>query len=73
MKFMKRSLAMLLMLVLVVTVFGSSYMAAIATETSTDVTVEDEGLLNKVPFTNATEKATRAQTAQILTNYLRAN
>ncbi len=44
---MKRSLAMLLMLVLVVTVFGSSYMAAIATETSTDVTVEDEGLLNK--------------------------
>ncbi|MBE6956983.1 MAG: hypothetical protein E7450_05985 [Ruminococcaceae bacterium] len=33
----------------------------------------DKGLLNNVPFTNATEKATRAQTAQMLTNYLRGN
>ena len=31
----------------------------------------DKGLLEGVPFKNATEKATRAQTAQILTNYLR--
>ena len=31
----------------------------------------DEGILANVPFTNATEKATRAQTAQMLTNYLR--
>ncbi|MBE6956982.1 MAG: hypothetical protein E7450_05980 [Ruminococcaceae bacterium] len=31
----------------------------------------EKGLLDNVPFTNATEKATRAQTAQILTNYLR--
>jgi len=33
----------------------------------------EKGILNNVPFTNATEKATRAQTAQILTNYLRGN
>jgi len=32
-----------------------------------------EGILDNVPFTNATEKATRAQTAQMLTNYLRGN
>ena len=32
----------------------------------------DEGLLNNVPFKNATEKASRAQTAQMLTNFLRA-
>ena len=32
---------------------------------------EGKGILNGVPFTNATEKATRAQTAQMLTNYLR--
>ena len=31
----------------------------------------EKGILNNVPFTNATEKATRAQTAQMLTNYLR--
>ena len=31
----------------------------------------DNGILEGVPFTNATEQATRAQTAQILTNYLR--
>ncbi len=31
----------------------------------------EKGLLENVPFTNATEQATRAQTAQILTNYLR--
>ena len=31
----------------------------------------DKGLLENVPFTNATEKATRAQTAQMLTNFLR--
>ena len=31
----------------------------------------DEGILANVPFKNATEKATRAQTAQMLTNYLR--
>ena len=30
-----------------------------------------EGILDNVPFQNATEKATRAQTAQMLTNYLR--
>jgi len=33
----------------------------------------DKDLLENVPFTNVTEKATRAQTAQILTNYMRAN
>ena len=32
-----------------------------------------KGILENVPFTNATEKATRAQTAQMLTNYLRNN
>ena len=32
---------------------------------------EGKGILANVPFTNATEKATRAQTAQMLTNYLR--
>ena len=32
----------------------------------------DKDLLEGVPFKNATEKATRAQTAQILTNYLRS-
>ena len=32
---------------------------------------EGKGILKNVPFTNATEKATRAQTAQMLTNYLR--
>jgi len=32
---------------------------------------EGKGILEGVPFSNATEKATRAQTAQILTNYLR--
>ncbi len=32
---------------------------------------EGKGILNGVPFTNATEQATRAQTAQMLTNYLR--
>jgi len=32
----------------------------------------DKGILSGVPFTNATEKATRAQTAQMLTNFLRA-
>ncbi len=31
----------------------------------------EKGILNNVPFTNATENATRAQTAQMLTNYLR--
>ncbi|MBQ3556280.1 MAG: S-layer homology domain-containing protein [Oscillospiraceae bacterium] len=31
----------------------------------------EKGILNNVPFRNATEKATRAQTAQMLTNYLR--
>ena len=31
----------------------------------------EQGILENVPFTNATEKATRAQTAQMLTNYLR--
>ncbi|MBQ3556658.1 MAG: S-layer homology domain-containing protein [Oscillospiraceae bacterium] len=31
----------------------------------------EQGLLENVPFTNATEQATRAQTAQMLTNYLR--
>ena len=31
----------------------------------------DKGILENVPFTNATEQATRAQTAQMLTNYLR--
>jgi len=30
-----------------------------------------EGILDNVPFTNATENATRAQAAQMLTNYLR--
>jgi hypothetical protein len=30
----------------------------------------EQGILNNVPFTNATEQATRAQTAQMLTNYL---
>ena len=29
-----------------------------------------KGILNNVPYSNATEKATRAQTAQILTNFL---
>jgi len=29
-----------------------------------------EGILDNVPFTNATENATRAQAAQMLTNYL---
>ncbi|MBQ3135661.1 MAG: S-layer homology domain-containing protein [Oscillospiraceae bacterium] len=33
----------------------------------------EKGILNNVPFTNATEQATRAQAAQMLTNYLRAN
>ena len=33
----------------------------------------EQGILNNVPFTNATEQATRAQTAQMLTNYLRGN
>ena len=33
----------------------------------------DEGILANVPFKNATEKATRAQTAQMLTNFLRGN
>ncbi len=33
----------------------------------------DMGILENVPFTNATEQATRAQTAQMLTNYLRKN
>ncbi len=33
----------------------------------------EKGILENVPFTNATEQATRAQTAQMLTNYLRAN
>ncbi len=32
----------------------------------------EKGLLNNVPFTNVTEQATRAQTAQMLTNFLRA-
>ena len=32
-----------------------------------------EGVLDNVPFTNATEKATRAQIAQILTNFTQAN
>ena len=31
----------------------------------------DKGLLENVPFKNVTEKATRAQTAQMLTNYMR--
>ena len=31
----------------------------------------EQGILESVPFRNATEKATRAQTAQMLTNYLR--
>ncbi len=31
----------------------------------------EQGILENVPFTNATEQATRAQTAQMLTNYLR--
>ncbi|MBQ3135452.1 MAG: S-layer homology domain-containing protein [Oscillospiraceae bacterium] len=31
----------------------------------------EKGILKNVPFSNATEKATRAQTAQMLTNYLR--
>ncbi len=30
----------------------------------------EQGILDNVPFTNATEQATRAQTAQMLTNYL---
>ncbi|MBQ3135339.1 MAG: S-layer homology domain-containing protein [Oscillospiraceae bacterium] len=34
---------------------------------------EGKGILNGLPFTNATEKATRAQAAQMLTNYLRTN
>ncbi len=33
----------------------------------------EQGILDNVPFTNATENATRAQTAQMLTNYLRAD
>ncbi|MBQ3134824.1 MAG: S-layer homology domain-containing protein [Oscillospiraceae bacterium] len=33
----------------------------------------EKGILANVPFTNATEQATRAQTAQMLTNYLRGN
>ena len=33
----------------------------------------EKGLLEGVPFTNATEKATRGQTAQMLMNYLNAN
>ncbi len=32
----------------------------------------EKGILENVPFTNATEQATRAQTAQMLTNYLRS-
>ena len=32
----------------------------------------EKGILNNVPFTNATENATRAQAAQMLTNYLQA-
>ena len=32
----------------------------------------DKGILNNVPFTNVAEQATRAQTAQMLTNFLRA-
>ncbi|MBQ3557505.1 MAG: S-layer homology domain-containing protein [Oscillospiraceae bacterium] len=32
----------------------------------------DKGILENVPFTNVTEKATRAQTAQMLTNFLRS-
>ena len=31
----------------------------------------EEGILNDLPFTNANEKATRAQTAQMLMNYLK--
>ncbi len=31
----------------------------------------EQGILDNVPFTNATEQATRAQTAQMLTNYLK--
>ncbi len=31
----------------------------------------EKGVLDNVPFTNATQNATRAQTAQMLTNYLR--
>ena len=31
----------------------------------------DKGILSNVPFKNVTEQATRAQTAQMLTNYLR--
>ena len=31
----------------------------------------ENGILHGVPFQNATENATRAQTAQILMNYLR--
>ena len=31
----------------------------------------EQGILENVPFTNATEQATRAQTAQMLTNYLK--
>ena len=37
------------------------------------LTYTEQGILNNVPFTNATEQATRAQTAQMLTNYLRGN
>ncbi len=33
----------------------------------------DKGILENVPFTNATEQATRAQTAQMLTNFLRVS
>ena len=32
----------------------------------------DKGVLDNVPFKNVTEQATRAQTAQMLTNYLRS-
>ena len=35
------------------------------------LTYTEQGILNNVPFTNATEQATRAQTAQMLTNYLK--
>ncbi|MBQ3557135.1 MAG: S-layer homology domain-containing protein, partial [Oscillospiraceae bacterium] len=31
----------------------------------------EQGILDNVPFTNATEQATRAQTAQMLMNYLK--